>query len=447
MYTILGAGLAGISASYHLGHEHCEVFEKKNYIGGHIHSDLIDGFTWDEGPHVSFTKHAYVKDLFADNVDQEFLEYPVATANYFKGVWIPHPAQSNMFAIPQPLRDACIKDFLESRQKINEAVVPANYEEWLIAAFGKTFYNEFPRAYTQKYWTVDPSLLTADWVGERIFYPNIDEVKEGYLGALDKQTHYISKIRYPQKGGYFSYTNKIRNGLNTFFEKELKFISFQSRKILFTDGSAKNYSQLVSTIPLPQLIKCSDAPELIKQAAEQLSCSSVLLVNITANHETLLDYNWMYVYDENKYSTRINCTELLSPNNAPSGKSGIQVEIYFSKYKPITESIEVIAAKVCDEMVEIGLIKNASSITGYHTKWVEWANVICDHKRKEALNTILSYLTQFGLVRNSQDLDPMTDWNSYCNSVDGCLHLAGRFAEWKYYWTDDCVLRGKNIKS
>ena len=445
MYTILGAGLAGISASYHLGHEKCEVFEKKNHIGGHIHSDIIDGFTWDEGPHVSFTKHAYVRDLFAENVDQKFLEYPVTTANYYKGIWIPHPAQSNMFAIPQPLRDACLKDFLESRKKIDETKVTANYAEWLIAAFGKTFYNEFPRAYTQKYWTVDPFLLTTDWVGERVFYPNVEEVKAGYSGALDKQTHYISKIRYPQKGGYFAYTNKIRIGLNTQFEKELKFISFQSREILFTDGSIKNYKQLISTIPLPQLIKCSDAPEFIKQAADQLSCSSLLLVNITTNHETLLNYNWMYVYDENKYSTRINCTELLSPNNAPNGNSGIQIEVYFSKYKPITETIEVIAAKVCNEMVEMGLIKNTSSITGYHTKWVEWANVICDHNRKVALNKILTYLAQFGLIRNSQDLAPMTDWDSGDKVSEGSLHLAGRFAEWKYYWTDDCVLRGKNI--
>ena len=39
------------------------------------------------------------------------------------------------------------------------------------------------------------------------------------------------------------------------------------------------------------------------------------------------------VYDEDKYATRINCTEVLSPNNAPNKKSGIQVEVYFSEYK------------------------------------------------------------------------------------------------------------------
>ena len=357
-----------------------------------------------------------------------------------------HPAQSNMYAIPQPLRDACLKDFLESREQAKDANKPANYAEWLKAAFGQTFYQEFPRAYTNKYWTVDPAMLTTDWVGERVFLPNIEEVKAGYLKPLDKQTHYISKVRYPKNGGYFSYADRIKDGINVAFDKELSFISFKDKQILFSDYSKVDYQELIVTIPLPELILRSDAPESIKLAAKRLSCSSVLLVNITTNHPTALDYNWMYVYDEDKYSTRINCTELLSPNNAPQGKSGIQVEVYFSKYKPLDESIEGIADKVCKEMIEMGLIEDSASIINYHTKWVQWANVICDHERRGALDEILNFLSQYGLARNMQDLNPMTDWNSYTPSNEGTLHLAGRFAEWKAYWTDDCVLRGQNIK-
>jgi len=447
MYTILGAGLSGISASFHLGHNNCIVYEKNNHIGGHIYTQQIEGFTWDEGPHVSFTKHEYVKDLFADNVDQEFLEYPVETANYYKGCWIPHPAQSNLFAIPQPLRDACLKDFLDSRDKLYNTGQPSNYADWLKTAFGETFYNVFPRAYTQKYWTVDPALLTTDWVGERVFYPNVEDVKAGYLQALDVQTHYISKVRYPKQGGYFSYANKIKEGINVQLKKEVSFISFKNKYINFYDGTSCNYEKLIVTMPLPELISKSDAPTNVKIAAEKLNCSSVLLVNITANHSTLLDYNWMYVYDEDKYSTRINCTELLSPNNAPTGQTGVQVEVYFSSYKPLEESIEAIAEKVKEEMVEMGLVKNLESISSCHTKWVQWANVICDHDRKVSLNTILEFLTQFGLVRNEQDLHPMTNWSVYEPKPNAQLQLAGRFAEWKYYWTDDCVLRCKSFKN
>jgi len=54
--TILGAGLAGLSCSYHIGHQNCLIFEQKSHVGGHIYSHPIGGFTWDEGPHVSFTE-------------------------------------------------------------------------------------------------------------------------------------------------------------------------------------------------------------------------------------------------------------------------------------------------------------------------------------------------------------------------------------------------------
>ena len=39
----------------------------------------------------------------------------------------------------------------------------------------------------------------------------------------------------------------------------------------------------------------------------------------------------------------------------------------------------------------------------------------------------------------------MTEWNDRKEIALGKLILAGRFAQWKYYWTDDCVLRGKYI--
>ncbi len=444
MYTILGAGLSGISASHHLGHENCIVFEKNNYLGGHIHSDLVDGFTWDEGPHVSFTKHEYVKELLADNVSQEFLEYPVETANYYKGHWIPHPAQSNLYALPEKLREDCLINFLETRgqQSNNE---PLNYEEWLKMAFGEKFYQEFPRAYTQKYWTLEPSKLSTDWVGERVFYPDIEVVKSGAKGPLSDQTHYISKIRYPKKGGYFSYVTKIKNGINVDFNKDLTSISFQTKQLTFKDGNIHKYEKLISTIPLPLLIQKSDAPDEIKEVSEKLSCSSVLLINITANHKTLKPYNWMYVYDEDKFCTRINCTELLSPENAPIGKTGVQVEVYFSKYKVIENSFDEIALKVMEELIEMGILKSKETVIDYHTKWVQWANVIFDHERRDSLNQILTYLSEFGLERNEQDLLPMTDWTNYQPAKDADLFLAGRFAEWKYYWTDDCIMRGKSI--
>ena len=49
---ILGGGLAGLSCSYHLGHENSLIIERNSYLGGHASTHCRDGAFWDEGPHV-----------------------------------------------------------------------------------------------------------------------------------------------------------------------------------------------------------------------------------------------------------------------------------------------------------------------------------------------------------------------------------------------------------
>jgi hypothetical protein len=50
------------------------------------------------------------------------------------------------------------------------------------------FANTFPAAYTRKYWTTDPVNLGVDWIGARVFYPSVDDVKGGYAGPLGRST-------------------------------------------------------------------------------------------------------------------------------------------------------------------------------------------------------------------------------------------------------------------
>lgn len=126
MILILGAGISGLSASYHIGHDKCIVLEKENTSLGHLRSNKKDGFIWDQGPHVSFTNNSYVQELFAKSLNNKFLEYEVRTGNYYKGHWIDHPAQSNLYQVPEPLRKQCVDSFLEARQTFSETLKPEN---------------------------------------------------------------------------------------------------------------------------------------------------------------------------------------------------------------------------------------------------------------------------------------------------------------------------------
>jgi protoporphyrinogen oxidase len=444
MFTILGAGLAGLSASFHLGHENCQIFEKNCYPGGHVASVFKNGFTWDEGPHVSFTKHEYVREFLSKSVDNEYLEYPVFPVNYFKGSWIPHPAQSNLYAIPEPLRTDCLNDFLSSRSQANNNDNPGDYYEWLKLAFGRTFADTFPSVYTSKYWTLPPFKLTTSWIGGRVYLPDIETVKSGFVGPSKESTHYITKVRYPKRGGFFNYCSILVKDADISFNKEVQNIDLKNKIIIFKDGEIHNYQKLISSIPLPLFIKYCDAPENVNNSADQLLCSELLLVNLEVDHPTKIKEHWLYVYDEDKFSTRINFTDLLSSENAPEGKSGIQVEVYFSRYRPKIHDDDFYAKKIIEELLQMGLIKSIGSVANYHTKWVPFANVIFDQEYKQNLDIVLSWLEEHGLTREPDDLNPITDWDSKLSQHTrySDLILTGRFAEWKYYWSDDCILRG-----
>jgi protoporphyrinogen oxidase len=445
--TILGAGLAGLSCSHFFGHEHCIIFERNNYLGGHIATHYRDGCYWDEGPHVSFTKHQEVRALLAWSSSSHVLEYPTTVANTYQGSWIPHPAQSNLSFVPEPLARVCLDDFLSSRADAigRDQHPPEHYGEWLDRAFGHTFANTFSKAYTEKYWTCHPELLTVDWVGERVFYPDIDTVKQGYYGHLDKNTHYITSVRYPETGGYASFASGISQGANVHFGAEVYSIDLVNHIIRFSDGSEHSFDHLINTLPLNKFTQLvCHSPDIIRESAKSLSCSEMLLVNIKAKGPSLQPYHWLYVYDQDMYSTRINQTHLLSPSNTPSDSIGIQVEVYASRYRPFPESHDMIARKVVGEVRQLGL---ASEIQAVHTQYVPYANVIFDHPRRQHQDRILDWLTTFGMEREEGDLDPMTDWGKTRPKQLATLNLAGRFGQWKYYWTDDCIMRGKQLSS
>jgi protoporphyrinogen oxidase len=433
--TILGAGVSGLSTSFHVGHDRCVIYEAQDHYGGHSWSEPREGFTWDDGPHVNFGAYENVAELFGDGA-AEVLEFVPVMSNYFRGHFIDHPAQSNLYQVPEPLRSQCVSSFLDSRTS-EDAPEPRNYQDWLHQAFGPVFAETFPAAYTRKYWTTDPSNLGVDWLGfpsariprrsgaqkrGRVFYPDVRDVVNGAKGPLERSTHYVKSFRYPARGGFVAFLRKLAAGARVQYNRRVVAVNFTKRQLVFADGERTTYDTLVSTIPLPVLIGCSeDAPADVRQANSLLRCTNFLLVEVTANHSTRREEHWMYVYDEDKLSTRISITERFSPHNAPPGMTGISVEVYGSSYRPVPSDHGDVARRVVLELVEMRLVDTPEAVTSVQVRYVPWANVIFDHDRRSALECINNFLESVGV---------------------SCL---GRYAEWEYLMTHDCVVGSKQI--
>lgn len=451
MILILGAGLTGLSTSFHIGHEKCLLLESQDRPFGHIGSDRRDGFIWDQGPHVSFTKNEYVKQLFERSVSGGFEEFEVKVGNYYRGHWITHPAQTSMHQLPEPLRDDCLNSFLNTRSQVVREPV-TNYQQWLDLAFGPVFAKTFPSVYTKKYWTQPADALTTEWIGSRVLYPDVEDVKAGAVSPLNRPMHYINRVRYPKNGGYQSFAEGLRAGSNIRYGSEVVSIDLRRRKVWLMNGDHLEYDQLINTLPLPVFVKaCVGVPSSVVNAARQLTCTQLLLVNVAAPHTTMRPENWIYVYDEDMLSARISCTEKLSALNAPKGWTGVQAEVYFSRHRPLLISPQQVGDQVESELIKMGLLDPSRYPVGAkshkHINYAPWANVVFDHGTAPALQTIWQWMEGFGLAREADDLHPLTDWKDPDEPLESgaSLFMAGRFGQWKYFWTDDCILRGKRI--
>jgi protoporphyrinogen oxidase len=418
--TILGAGISGLSTAYHAGHDRSVIYESTSRYGGHMASHTRDGFTWDDGPHVSFTNSEHVQELFAEAVSGEYEESAPIVANYYQGHWIDHPSQSNLYQIPEPLRTQCLESFLETRANDAAHEKPTDYQEWIEQAFGPVFANEFPAAYTRKYWTTEPRNMGTDWIGARVFYPSIEDVKGGYEGPLGRSTYWVKKFRYPSHGGFGAFADGLAKDARINYGHAVEWVDFDKRRLGFSDGSLVDYDALVSTLPLPVLISLAeDVPDDVREAADALRCTNVYLVEVAARHPSPREDQWVYVYDEDKLTTRISFSEKFSPHNAPPNHGATLVEVYGSPYRPLPTDRHAVARQVELELIEMGLLESLDALVSTHIRYVPWAQVIYDHARRPALDVINAFLDKMDVV------------------------TVGRFGEWGYLMTHDCVLKGK----
>ena len=108
-------------------------------------------------------------------------------------------------------------------------------------------------------------------------------------------------MRYPFKGGYKSYLNFLAKDLNILLNKKVIEIDLIKKTIMFSDGSKEHFDKIVSTIPLPELIKViKDVPVEVIEASKKLIATSAQLVSFGFN-KYIKQHLWFYIYDEDFY--------------------------------------------------------------------------------------------------------------------------------------------------
>lgn len=421
--AVLGTGMSGFGAAHRLAGEKAEVvlYDKTPHFGGQtISYRSPSGFIFDKGPHVSFTKDERIQNLLAEAVGGRFETVQYRLENHWQGHRLPHPVQTNMYGLPVQVMAKVIEDF--AKQTLAPAGDIANYEDWLVAAYGRWFADEFPVKYTEKYHTTHPRNLTTEWIGPRMYRPSLEEVLRGALApAAPNAHHYITGFRYPSHGGFMSYLEKWAGGVTMKLGHEVVGIDPREKVLSFASGEQARYDGLVSSIPLPDLVPLiAGVPHDVRAAARQLACSGCVLVNVGIGRPDLTPAHISYYYDRDIVFSRTSSPHLMSPHNVPPGCGSVQAEVYFSrKYLPLTGDPADWVPPVLRDLKRVGLLREDDTVLFSDAKQIDYANIIFDHDRPAALATVHGFL------------------------AEARIRHCGRYGDWAYYWTDDSYKSGE----
>jgi len=416
--VILGAGLAGLSAAYHLKGIDYEIFEAEKEAGGLCRSVCEDGFVFDYGPHFFFSKDKYFNNFLKEIISDNFHELRSLAGQYSFNCYLRFPYIVNLYGAPIEVIKECVLGFVDARnsKKRNR---PKNYYEWCLYNYGKGYAYRFMFPYAKKIWTVNSKRLTTDWIGKRIVMPTLEQILEGALHRSDHQLNYIKTFRYPVSGGMSAVISELIKRVKPIhFNKRVVRIDIKKKVLHFQDNTSISYDYIISTIPLPDIIKIMpDAPATIKKASMRLIHNSVFIINIGIDRHIDSEFQWIY-FDGDEPFYRIHFPSKLSLNNAPRGTGSISVEIAYSNFRPLRK--EGLYSTVVSKLKEARILRETDRIIHKSSVNLKYAYVIYDHNRKADVRRIREFLRNHG------------------------IETCGRFGEWAYLWMDQSFHSGKN---
>ena len=416
--VILGAGIAGISAAYHLKQkgENSVIFEKDNDWGGLCGFFEIDGFRFDRFVHFTFAKDEKIAELFAKS--SPLYAHPPVSYNYWRGCWLKHPAQNNLAPLPIEEKVKIIDSFVNRPRK--DVAEISDYAEWLRVQYGDYFAENFPFAYTRKYWGVEAKQLETKWVGNRLHVSPLPEVLRGAFAEQQENFYYTKFMNYPKKGGFRSIMNECRKSLDIRLNKKAVRIDTAAKQVEFADGTVENYDNLISSLPLPEIIKMiSDVPENVQNAAKQLRWTCGYQVSLGFKRPDVAKYLWFYIYDEDVPPARVYSPNLKSPDNAPKGCSSLQAEVFFANDAKIADKDEVLRQTV-SKLKEICQF-NDSDVVVKDIRFEPYANIIFTPEIYESRKVVREWLQAQG------------------------IKTIGRFGEWDYLWSHQAFESGMKV--
>ncbi len=409
--VILGGGLTGLAASIASG---AEIYEAEGAVGGIASSDHCEGFAFDRGIHVMQGMPARIRKL----LDDAGVRLNVRSRRAFihsHGTFTPYPFQVNTAGMPFGVRARCVMDFL-TRPRGSR---PENYEEWIYQSVGRGFAEKFLIPYSEKFWTVHPREMTHEWTGNRVPQPSTLQVIRGALWSRQTRIGTNSEFEYPSHApGYGSIAEALRSRAETVHcGHRASRLDAAGHRLHFENGAVVSYGQLISTIPLPELVRiCPEAPEEVRKAAALLRTNSIVVVNLGIARPRLNDWHWVHFPEPGESFFRISFPNNFAENVAPAGMSSISAEVAYSPERPIDKA--GIVERVVEDLRRVRVLRPEDRVAFSAIRDIPYGYCIHDFHRKAAVRTVRNWLLERDVI------------------------ATGRYGLWNYFWSHEAMMSG-----
>lgn len=419
---IIGAGLSGLSAAYHLGAD-AEIFEANDYVGGKARSENIDGFTFDVTGHWLHLRDEAIRTWILNLLGTDhFLRIRRKSRIWSHGVYTQYPFQANTYGLPPDVIKACVMGAIKAHQqrKSSDEIEPESFDQWIRYYFGEGIAEHFMVPYNAKLWGVSSSEITSRWCQRFVPKPKLEDIVAGAVGCNALGMGYNAEFLYPKSGGIQTVASAIAAAIspqNIHLNAAVMQIDINQKLVTLSDQSRVAYKRLISTIPLPLLIDMlGEMPTDVELARNQLRANEVLYLNVGIDGDLGETDHWIYVPELKWPVYRVGSFSNANPAMAPAGCSSLYIELS-DRETPLDllrPTIEVM-------LTEMGLIDDASQIRFMIPRRIKNAYVIYDFNYHAARETLMNFLAECG------------------------IESIGRYGDWNYSSMEDALLDGKRV--
>jgi len=426
--VILGGGLTGLAAAYHLDGLDPVILERDREAGGLCRSYVEDGFTFDCTGHLLHLRDASIRALVDRVAPDAFANHERRALIHSKGVFTAYPFQANLHGLPQETIRECVEGFVEAqvaRARDGEPDTGSlSFREWVVSTFGGGIAAHFMLPYNAKLWRTDLDDVECGWVSWSIPRPTLKEILHGAFGTTVRGLGYNPTFLYPKQGGirtlpdaFAARAGDLRLGA------AVRAIDAAARSVILEDGSAVGYDTLVSTLPLDRLLACTTGlPADLPQAGRRLRAVRVLNICLGIDRPRVSLAHWIYFPEPEFSFYRIGVPSNLSAAMAPPGCSSLWAERSLLRDEPYDEA--QVVDQTIDDLRRAGILRPSDRVVHRRVGVLDPAYVIYDRHRARVLPETLATLERMGIRSTGR----FGAWEY--NSMEGAMKAGIEAADW-----------------